>query len=126
MKKVIIATAFAAAMMSSAAHATTIGVAMAQFNDNFLTVLRNGMIDYAKTLPNVTLQVESRPGMKMTVAYDGPIKAPIAKGQRIGTLKVTAPEFPTLNVPLYAANAVDRAGIFGRMFLGIRHMITGH
>ena len=58
MKKVIIATAFAAAMMSSAAHATTIGVAMAQFNDNFLTVLRNGMIAYAKTLPNVTLQVE--------------------------------------------------------------------
>jgi inositol transport system substrate-binding protein len=57
-KKVIIATAFAAAMMSSAAHATTIGVAMAQFNDNFLTVLRNGMIEYAKTLPNVTLQVE--------------------------------------------------------------------
>ena len=45
-------------MMSSAAHATTIGVAMAQFNDNFLTVLRNGMIEYAKTLPNVTLQVE--------------------------------------------------------------------
>jgi inositol transport system substrate-binding protein len=57
-KKLIIATAFAAAMMSSAAHATTIGVAMAQFNDNFLTVLRNGMIEYAKTLPNVTLQVE--------------------------------------------------------------------
>jgi inositol transport system substrate-binding protein len=45
-------------MMSSAAHATTIGVAMAQFNDNFLTVLRNGMIAYAKTLPDVTLQVE--------------------------------------------------------------------
>ena len=58
MKKVIIATAFAAAMMSSAAHATTIGVAMAQFDDNFLTVLRNGMIAYAKTLPDVTLQVE--------------------------------------------------------------------
>jgi inositol transport system substrate-binding protein len=57
-KKVIIATAFAAAMMSSAAHATTIGVAMAQFDDNFLTVLRNGMTAYAKTLPNVTLQVE--------------------------------------------------------------------
>ena len=57
-KKVIIATAFAAAMMTSAAHATTIGVAMAQFDDNFLTVLRNGMIAYAKTLPNVTLQVE--------------------------------------------------------------------
>ncbi len=58
MKKLMIATALAAAMLTSAAHATTIGVAMAQFDDNFLTVLRNGMIAYAKTLPDVTLQVE--------------------------------------------------------------------
>jgi inositol transport system substrate-binding protein len=57
-KKLMIATALAAAMLTSAAHATTIGVAMAQFDDNFLTVLRNGMIAYAKTLPDVTLQVE--------------------------------------------------------------------
>ena len=40
------------------AHATEIGVSMALFDDNFLTVLRNGMQDYAKTLPDVTLQVE--------------------------------------------------------------------
>jgi len=57
-KKLLIATAFAAAMLSSSAYATTVGVAMAQFDDNFLTVLRNGMIAYAKTMPNVTLQVE--------------------------------------------------------------------
>ena len=31
---------------------------MALFDDNFLTVLRNGMQDYAKTLDGVTLQVE--------------------------------------------------------------------
>jgi len=48
----------ASAGMAGSASATNIGVAMAQFDDNFLTVLRNGMIDYAKTLPNVTLQVE--------------------------------------------------------------------
>ena len=31
---------------------------MALFDDNFLTVLRNGMLDYARTLPDVTLQIE--------------------------------------------------------------------
>jgi inositol transport system substrate-binding protein len=31
---------------------------MAKFDDNFLTVLRNSMIDYAKTKDGVTLQVE--------------------------------------------------------------------
>ena len=44
--------------MTGSASAANVGVSMAQFDDNFLTVLRNGMIDYAKTLPGVTLQVE--------------------------------------------------------------------
>ena len=57
MKKMIMSTALAV-MMSTAAHAETVGVSMALFDDNFLTVLRNGMQDYAKTLDGVTLQVE--------------------------------------------------------------------
>jgi inositol transport system substrate-binding protein len=57
MKKFILGTAMAL-MLSTAAHAETIGVSMALFDDNFLTVLRNGMIDYGKTLNGVTLQVE--------------------------------------------------------------------
>ncbi len=57
MKKFILGTAMAL-VMSTAAHAETVGVSMAKFDDNFLTVLRNGMTDYAKTLSGVTLQVE--------------------------------------------------------------------
>jgi inositol transport system substrate-binding protein len=57
MKKFIMGTAMAL-VLSTAAHAETVGVPMALFDDNFLTVLRNGMQDYAKTLDGVTLQVE--------------------------------------------------------------------
>ena len=57
MKKMIMSAALAV-MMSTAAHAETVGVSMALFDDNFLTVLRNGMQDYAMTLDGVTLQVE--------------------------------------------------------------------
>jgi len=57
MRKFILGTAMAM-LMSTAAHAETIGVSMALFDDNFLTVLRNGMQDYAKTLDGVELQVE--------------------------------------------------------------------
>ena len=57
MKKFILSSALAV-MMSTAAHAETIGVSMALFDDNFLTVLRNGMTDYAKTLDGVELQIE--------------------------------------------------------------------
>ncbi len=57
MKKLLLGVAVAA-LMTGAARAETIGVSMALFDDNFLTVLRNGMQDYAKTLDGVTLQVE--------------------------------------------------------------------
>jgi inositol transport system substrate-binding protein len=57
MKRLLIALA-ATTVLSSSAFATKIGVSMDKFDDNFLTVLRNGMADYAKTLPGVTLQIE--------------------------------------------------------------------
>jgi D-alanyl-D-alanine carboxypeptidase (penicillin-binding protein 5/6) len=74
---------------------------------------------------SVTMQVESRSGMKVTVTYDGPVKAPIAKGQQIGTVNITAPDFPGMRAPIYAANAVSGAGLFGKVFLGIRALIFG-
>ncbi|MCD7107761.1 sugar ABC transporter substrate-binding protein [Rhizobium sp. DKSPLA3] len=56
--KTIIFSAALAVMLSTAAHAETIGVSIAKFDDNFLTVLRNGMSDYAQTLNGVSLQIE--------------------------------------------------------------------
>jgi ABC-type sugar transport system substrate-binding protein len=57
MKRLLIAFA-AATVLSNPAFAAKIGVSMDKFDDNFLTVLRNGMGDYAKTQPGVTLQIE--------------------------------------------------------------------
>ena len=56
MKKLILGVAFTA-LMSSTALAEKIGVSMALFDDNFLTVLRNGMDEYAKT-SGVEMQIE--------------------------------------------------------------------
>jgi inositol transport system substrate-binding protein len=57
MKRILIALA-ASTVLSSSAFATKIGVSMDKFNDNWLTVMRNNMASYAKTLPGVTLQIE--------------------------------------------------------------------
>ena len=46
MKKLILGAAFAA-LMTSSAMAEKVGVSMALFDDNFLTVLRNGIQKYA-------------------------------------------------------------------------------
>ncbi|AZO26702.1 MULTISPECIES: sugar ABC transporter substrate-binding protein [Mesorhizobium] len=57
MKKLLLGVALSA-LMSSSAFAAKIGVSMALFDDNFLTVLRNGMIAQAKGMDGVELQVE--------------------------------------------------------------------
>jgi len=80
----------------------------------------------AKEPVDVTLQVDSRPGMKVSVHYVGPLRAPILEGQRVGTLTVTAPDFPGLAVPLYAARNVAQVGIFGRLMLGLRGLVGGN
>ena len=56
MKKLILAAAMAA-LMTSTAHATKVGVSMALFDDNFLTVLRNGIEAYAKE-NGIEVQIE--------------------------------------------------------------------
>jgi ABC-type sugar transport system substrate-binding protein len=56
--KRLLAGAALAALMAQGAMAQNIGVSMALFDDNFLTVLRNGMQDYADSLDGVSLQVE--------------------------------------------------------------------
>ncbi|OCX65152.1 rhizopine-binding protein [Thioclava sp. SK-1] len=57
MNKILLSTALSA-MLATTAQAENIGVSMAVFDDNFLTVLRNGMIDYATAQDGVELQVE--------------------------------------------------------------------
>jgi inositol transport system substrate-binding protein len=56
-KTILVATGLAA-LMSTAAMAQTVAVSMALFDDNFLTIIRNGMEEYAGTLDGVDLQIE--------------------------------------------------------------------
>jgi D-alanyl-D-alanine carboxypeptidase (penicillin-binding protein 5/6) len=50
-----------------------------------------------------------------------PLVAPLAKGQRVGTLKVaTAAGAPVTEVPLVVLEAVEQAGLFGRAWDSIR------
>jgi len=56
--KTFLMTTALVAGLGSAAAAENIGISMALFDDNFLTVLRNGMQDHAAGLDGVTLQIE--------------------------------------------------------------------
>ncbi|WP_347266599.1 sugar ABC transporter substrate-binding protein [Paracoccus sp. (in: a-proteobacteria)] len=56
--RTILLTSACAISISGAAMAENIGVTMALFDDNFLTVLRNGMEAHAKSLDGVTIQID--------------------------------------------------------------------
>ncbi len=56
--KHLLASAAVFVSLAGTASAANVGVSMALFDDNFLTVLRNGLVKYAGTLDGVDVQVE--------------------------------------------------------------------
>ena len=56
--RLTLCTASLALMLASGASAETIGVSMQSFDDNFQTLLRNGLTDRAAELDDVEIQVE--------------------------------------------------------------------
>ncbi|OHT20249.1 D-alanyl-D-alanine carboxypeptidase DacD precursor [Sphingomonas haloaromaticamans] len=68
----------------------------------------------------VTLPAGVAGNMKVSVVYNGPIKAPIKAGQHIADLVVQTGDTPPQLMPLVAENAVDEAGFFARIAAGFR------
>ncbi|AMK23517.1 D-alanyl-D-alanine carboxypeptidase family protein [Sphingobium sp. SJ10-10] len=68
----------------------------------------------------VTLPRAASSNISVKVAYTGPIKAPIAKGQKIAQLIISTPDTPPQILPLVAGEEVSEAGIFGRLWNGLK------
>ena len=60
--------------------------------------------------------------IQMKVRYNGPLVAPIAKGQEVAQLVVTTGDTPPQIVPLVAGEDVGKAGFFGRIWLGFKQL----
>ncbi len=72
----------------------------------------------------VTLPAGPSGNMRVKVVYDGPIKAPVAKGQHIANLVVQTGDTPPQTMPLVAAEAVEEAGFFGRLWAGLTSLFA--
>ena len=73
----------------------------------------------------LTLPRTARAGMKVMVAYEGPVPAPIAKGQQIAVLRVTTAGALPFEVPLLAAADVPRLGFLGRISAALKSILWG-
>jgi D-alanyl-D-alanine carboxypeptidase (penicillin-binding protein 5/6) len=74
----------------------------------------------------MTLPRGARQSMKVTVVYDGPVKAPIKKGDPIGKLVVSGGNAATTEIPLMAAEDVEKMGFVGRIMSGVKYYVLGH
>jgi len=73
----------------------------------------------------VTLPRASRDAMQVKAVYDGPAKAPVAQGQTVGSLVISAPDVPTVQVPLIASQPVAPLSAFGRMAAAAGYLVFG-
>ncbi|HXD42207.1 MAG TPA: D-alanyl-D-alanine carboxypeptidase family protein [Ramlibacter sp.] len=58
--------------------------------------------------------------IKTQVARPDPLVAPLKKGQQVGMLKISSGDQPLLDVPLFALDTVEQAGVFGRAWDSLR------
>lgn len=73
----------------------------------------------------VTLPRRAYADMTVTVRYEGPIAAPIAKGQALATLHIEGPGMEPLSYPLVAAADVPMLGPLGRASAALQHVLFG-
>ena len=77
--------------------------------------------DLAVSVP-AGLSLSNKP-VAMKIRYEGPLVAPIAKGQEVAQLVITTGDTSPQMVPLVAAEDVGRAGFFGRIWLGLKQLV---
>lgn len=83
------------------------------------TVALEAMEDVSTLLP-----ILSADEVAAEVVYDGPIHAPVAKGDELATLVISPEGLPDLEVPLYAANDVPAGGFLIRLRTVSQHLLA--
>ena len=62
---------------------------------------------------------------QISIKYEAPIRAPVAKGTPVGKLMVTGPNVPENELTLVAGRDVPKLGLPGRAVSVVTHFVTG-
>jgi len=73
----------------------------------------------------LTLNRRVRRDMKVSVAYQEPLPAPIRKGDTVAILKVELPGQENMEIPLVAGEDVNRLGLFSRWGASLKYILLG-
>ena len=73
----------------------------------------------------ITLSRKVRRGMKVKVAMETPVPAPVKKGDVLATLKVELPGRPTMKIPLVSGADIGQLGVFSRLGAAVEYVLWG-
>ena len=73
----------------------------------------------------VTLSKRDSRNLKVTIDYDGPIKAPIEKDAEIAQISVSLKDETIKSLPIYSASKVEKVNFLKSLFTSINYLIWG-
>ncbi len=73
----------------------------------------------------VTLKKKETRNLKVNLKYNGPIKAPIEKDQKIGEIQIFIKDNLLKNVPVYASKKIDKVNFLQSLFMSLNYLIWG-
>ena len=73
----------------------------------------------------ITLKKKEARNLKVNLKYNGPIKAPIKKDQKIANIEIMVKDELIKKVPVYAQEQVDKVNVFKSLFMSLNYLIWG-
>jgi D-alanyl-D-alanine carboxypeptidase (penicillin-binding protein 5/6) len=92
----------------------TVGEAMVQSGEDLSLPLVAGQFPILAALPR-----EGQPDVTLSLHYEGPLRAPVRKGEQVAELEIRVAGMEPSRVPLFAGNDVGKARGFDRLVNGL-------
>ena len=73
----------------------------------------------------ITLNKKDIRNLKITLEYDGPIKAPIFEGDKVATLNVFNKDELIKTIPVFSFENISKVNFFKSLFTSINYLIWG-
>ena len=73
----------------------------------------------------LTLKKKQARNLKVYIKYNGPVKAPVKKDQKIGQIEVFVKDELVKKVPIYSSENVDKVNVFKSLFMSLNYLIWG-
>ena len=73
----------------------------------------------------LTLMKKEARTLKVFLKYNGPIKAPVEKDQKIGNIEVYVKDDLIKNIPVFSSENVDKVNVFKSLFMSLNYLIWG-